>query len=71
MKQGIRYNERGDVVTHRIAPQNFEEMSEEEQDQWYVELIEKTIENAVAAGKPEDWLHGLFAIKDFIWYLKK
>lgn len=71
MRTDTKYNERGEVVHHRTLPPNFQEMTEAEQDQWYVELIEKTIDTAVGVGKPEDWLHALFAIKDYIWYLKK
>ena len=57
--------------THRLLPPNFEDMTEAEQDQWYVSLIEKTIDNATGSGSSTEWLHALFVIKDYVWYLKK
>lgn len=56
---------------HKMIPPNFMEMSEAEQDQWYLDLALKQIDQAVTSGKSEEWLHSLYVIKDYLWYLKK
>lgn len=54
-----------------MAPPNFEELSEAQQDQWYINLAIKQIDQAFASGKPEEWMHSLAVVKDYLWYLQK
>ena len=55
---------------HTIKPPNFEEMTEAEQDQWYVHMAELALDKGIN-GNAEDRLHALFCVKDYLWYLKK
>jgi hypothetical protein len=50
---------------------NFADMSEEEQDQVYVGLAYKKVEEALESGEPEAWHKALQVVKDYLWYLKK